>query len=72
MTATLWLLAGLASVALIALLAVWARRRWGDAAQALEYRTAYWSAIQSDTRKLQAQVPNAPPRPRKRAGPIER
>lgn len=66
LTATHWFL--IAVVLTLACLLVLHRliRAWHTAEQQLEYRTADWSAIDSDTRKLQAQVPNAQPWPPRR------
>lgn len=36
---------------------------WRPVADQLEYRTADWSAIDTQTRKLQAQVPDVPTTP---------
>lgn len=58
--ATLWLLLAISLTASCLWVLCAVCRAWHNAEQQLEYRTADWSAIDCDTRKLQAQVPDAP------------
>lgn len=70
MNIALWILAALVAVCALAWFGRWVCKRWDNADQALEYRTADWSAIDSDVRKICLGVPDAPPRNRTRAGPL--
>ena len=65
MTATLWLLAALIAclAAALVLLTRYFSNRWDEAEKALEYRTADWSAIDADTKRIQRSVPNPIPQP---------
>jgi len=69
MTATPWLLAGLSLLILGMLIGlVWAKCI-SAVEEVLDYRTANAGALDSDVRRIQAQVPDAPPRTHKRDGP---
>ncbi|MGH8758090.1 MAG: hypothetical protein ACREVW_01020 [Burkholderiales bacterium] len=57
MTPTLWCLLGLCVLLAIALIGHWVTRRFEEVQHALEYRTADISTIESDTRRIQRQVP---------------
>lgn len=65
MTATLWLLAALIAglLASLVFLTRYFSNRWDEAETALEYRTADWSAIDADTKRIQRSVPNPTPPP---------
>lgn len=67
MTPTQWLIAAIIIALAIALGALYFRARWREARQALDYRTIDVATMESDVRKLQRHVPDAP-RPRQRAG----
>lgn len=57
---TVMLLAGFAISMCGVLFILWFVQRLSEVDNALEYRTCDWSAIDSDTRKLQAKVPDTP------------
>lgn len=68
MTPTLWLLAALIGI-LAALLAGYIIALcYDEAKDALDYRSINVGTMEGDVRKLQARVPDAPPRRRRRAG----
>lgn len=71
MTATDWLLFGLTAFCLVCLLAIIAGKmistEWSEA-DAPTYRTADAGALDSDVRRIEAQVPDAPRRLKIRAG----
>lgn len=71
MTAADWLIFGLVCFCLMCLLAIIFGRmintEWSEA-DAPTYRTADAGALDSDVRRIQAQVPDAPPRHKIRAG----
>ena len=71
MTPTHWLLLAIIVTLAVVLLSSWALVQLHRDENTPAYRTADSAAMQRDVRKLQALVPEAPPRARVRAGPTD-
>lgn len=59
MNSTLWLLVGIIVFILVVLAALYGRKRWAEARDALDYRTINASTMESHVRAIHAQVPAA-------------